>query len=345
MKFLIVGLGSIGQRHITNIKAIMGGEAKISAYRVVGMNKIITQQLTINDTDDIGKKYDITIYNDFDKALNDSPDCVLICNPSSLHISTALKSAEKGCHIFIEKPVSHTWEGIDQLIKIVCAKNLVSMVGFQLRFNPGLKIIQNLLRENIIGPLIAANISVGEFMPGWHKYEDYRCSYAAKKELGGGVILTLIHEIDYCYCLFGMPKRIYTTGGKLSSLEINIEDTASSLLEYWREGKIFPVHIYQDFLQFPPDRKCEIIGEYGKIAWNLLKNEITVCKRDGCRTQYSFDQFERNKMFIDEISHFISCIKDKKKSDIDLIEGLQSLKIALAAKKSMDTRAIVEIEP
>ena len=88
-------------------------------------------------------------------------------------------------------------------------------------------------------------------MPGWHPYEDYRALYAARADLGGGVVLSQIHEFDYLYALFGLPRRLFAIGGHLSHLEIDVEDVASTLMEFNVDGHILPVHLQQDYLQRP----------------------------------------------------------------------------------------------
>ena len=116
-----------------------------------------------------------------------------------------------------------------------------------------------------MGRIVAVRAEVGEYLPGWHPYEDYRQMYASRAELGGGVVLSQIHEIDYIYWLFGMPRRVMAIGGHLSSLEIDVEDTASILMECVVDGRPIPVHLHQDYVQRPPSRTCQVIGDEGKI--------------------------------------------------------------------------------
>ena len=108
-------------------------------------------------------------------------------------------------------------------------------------------------------------------MPGWHTYEDYREAYAAHRAYGGGVLLAQIHDMDYLYWFFGLPRKIFALGGHLSSLESDVEDVASTLMQCEREGSRFPVHLHQDYLQRPARRGCEIIGDSGKIETDLLR--------------------------------------------------------------------------
>src|SRR5204863_5216651 len=137
----------------------------------------------------------------------------------------------------------------------VDAKGLVALVGYQLRFHPAFKQVQEWLGAAAVGRVLAVRAEVGEFLPAFHTYEDYRQMYAARSDLGGGVVVTQIHELDYLYALFGPPRRVFALGGHLSSLEVDVEDVASTLLE-WRSpaGDLIPVHLHQDYVQRPPSR-------------------------------------------------------------------------------------------
>ena len=186
MKILMIGLGGIGQRHARNIRRLMGDSVEVFAYRVRGLTHEITQKLTVNDQANVEKLLDIRSYTNLDEALSTHPEAAFICNPSSLHIESATMAAKAGCHLFIEKPLSHSLDGIEELIRIVKQKELTAMVGFQLRFHPCYLKMREHLLNNDIGMPLAVKAEVGEYMPGFHKYEDYRQIYAAKNKLGGG---------------------------------------------------------------------------------------------------------------------------------------------------------------
>jgi predicted dehydrogenase len=168
--------------------------------------------------------------------------------------------------------------------------------------------------------------------------------YASRRELGGGVILSQIHEFDYLYWFFGAPKRVFCAGGKLSDLEIDIEDTAGVLFVYSVGGKNVPVYVHQDYIQNPPERRCRILGTKGKIEFDLLRGNITAYDGNG----YAFlrethDGFDRNDMFLEEMRAFLSCVKTRGRPEISLEDAAVSLRMALAAKKSMETGEVVDL--
>ena len=261
---------------------------------------------------------------------------VFICNPSSLHIPIALEAAKAGCHLFIEKPLSHSLAGIAELRTIVQDQGLIAMVAYQMRFHPCLKLVKSLLEDGRIGRVLSADAQIGSFMPGWHAYEDYRMGYAARSDLGGGAVLTQIHEIDFLGWFFGAPVRVFALGGHLSTLQINVEDVAESLLECHVDGRLVPVRLHQDYLQRPSTRNLRIVGDKGKIDMDLERLSVTVFDEDGNVSLFEeFQELERNQLFLEELKHFLGCVERGKKPLISIEDGASSLATALAIKQSM----------
>lgn len=344
MKVLVVGLGSIGQRHVRNLRRLLGEQVEILACRTQRHSHVLTDQLTIEPGANLERFYDIQVFADLHEALAQEPEAVFITNPSSLHVPVALAAAEAECNLFIEKPLSHSLDGLDRLLELIEEHELVTVVGYQLRFHPCLRLVKDLLEQKVIGSLLAARLECGEFLPAYHTYEDYRQTYAARRDLGGGVILTQIHELDVVCWLFGMPRRLYALGGHWSSLEIDVEDTASLLLECRYAGRPLPVHIQQDYVQRPPNRTYEILGTRGKITVDLCAPTVRVVHSGTDQEDvHAFADFQRNQLFLDEISHFLACLAGKETPMVSVHDGLQSLRIALAARQSIETGTVVSL--
>jgi predicted dehydrogenase len=344
MKALFVGLGGIGQRHVRNLRAVLGDRVEILAYRVRRLGHTLTDKLDIQAGVDVEKKYDIRVHDSLDAALEQQPDVAFICNPTSLHIPVARRACQAGCHLFLEKPVADNLEGVGELVEEVEKRRLVTYVGYHYRFHPCLRALSSLLQRGVIGSVLAVRAEVGEYLPGWHPYEDYRQSYAARKDLGGGVILSQIHDLDYLYWLFGFPRRVYAVGGHLSNLEVDVEDVASILMELPVDGRIIPVHLHQDYLQRPPSRTCQVIGDKGKILVDLRGLRLSLYDEQGrlADTQ-EFGGFERNLLFLKEMEHFLACVAGEESSMVPIRDGVQSLRMALAARESMATGRVVTL--
>lgn len=345
MKVLFVGLGGIGQRHLRNLRSIVGDSLEVIAYRERNLNQVITDKLDVEQGVDLYERFGIKVFDTLSESLAQKPNTIFICNPTSMHIPIALEAAKHGCHLFIEKALSNTLDGVSELISLVEDKGLTCMVGYQMRFHPCLQTLREVVISGAIGRVLAVNAEVGEYMPAWHKYEDYRQSYAARKNLGGGVIISQIHEFDYLYWLFGLPTRVFASGGHLSKLEIDVEDVASISLECFQDGRSIPVHIHQDYLQRPPTRNCKVIGDKGKVQMDFLALTVTHFGENGEITNHwDFTGFERNQLFMDEMRHFLTCIDLGTQPCVTIREGAQSLRIALAAKNSLENQGIIEMD-
>jgi predicted dehydrogenase len=344
VRVLIAGLGGIGQRHIRNLRHLLGPDADLVAYRVRRDSRTLTDSLAIEPGESVEQKYDLRVFDDVDAAINERPDAVLVCNPTSLHLAIAIKAAEAGCALFIEKPIASSMDGTGDLIDAVEKRGLVGLVGYQMRFHPTLRRARDLLQAGAVGRVVAVRIEMGEFLPGWHPYEDYRQMYASRADLGGGVILSQIHELDYAYWFFGMPNRVLAVGGHLTRLEVDVEDVASILLVCSIDGRDVPVHVQLDYIQRPPSRTCEIIGDAGKIIVDLRQHALTLFDANGTMVESTTNPgFARNQLFLDEMTHFLACIDGRESPSVSIRDGVRSLQIALAAKESIATGRIVSV--
>jgi predicted dehydrogenase len=210
------------------------------------------------------------------------------------------------------------------------------MVGYQMRYHPCLQRVKAVLDSGEIGQVLSVYAEVGAYMPNWHTYEDYRTSYAARADLGGGVVLSQIHEIDYLGWLFGVPARVFALGGHLSSLEVDVEDVASALLECRVNGRLVPVQLHQDYIQRPPARTLRVVGDNGKIIVDIEKLTVTTFDETGSASSHQhYADFKRNQLFIDELSEFFQCARRREPTSIPLADGASSLATALAIKHSI----------
>lgn len=344
MKFLFAGLGGIGQRHLRNLHSIYGDNAEYLAYRVKHRSFEISNTLQADYNTNVLNKYGVKVFDTLDSALSQRPDVVFVTNPTSLHLTTALAAVKSGAHVFIEKPVSHNLHGISELAKEVEERGLVAYIGYQLRFYPGFVKTSELLSSGLSGNVLAARIAVGSFMPDWHPYENFRDLYASKSDSGGGVLLTESHEIDLMIALFGMPDRVFATGGSLSNFNLGVEDTVSLILEYEMSKRILPVHLHLSFVQQPPIRRWEIYGQEGTLVCDYFSNTLEVYYPNFQKNELSrWDNFDRNQMFLDELKHFLSCIDGTAQPLVSVKEAEKSLKVIIAAKKSLESGTVVKL--
>ena len=320
MKILFVGLGSAGQRHMRNIKRLYGDNVELLAYREKGLQRVFNDDLKIVEGKSLEKEYQINAFYNFEESLNEKPDVVFITNQNSRHMEFALKTAKAGIDMFIEKPIAVSMNDMTNLQNLVVEKKLIAYVGYQNRFHPCIQRAKRLVDSMEIGRICMVNSEIGEYLPKMHPWEHYPDMHESQKKLGGGVVLCQIHEEDYLYYLFGMPKEIYSVGGKRSNLEIDVEDTATSICRYETDGKEFAVVLHQDFLQSPAVRRCKIVGENGTMEFDLIGNTYQIYK-NGILEENTFSNFKRNDMFIEEMESFFYSVRTREKPFVDIGEG------------------------
>jgi predicted dehydrogenase len=325
-KILIAGLGSIGRRHLRNLRSL--GHTNLILYR--------SHRSTLPDAE----LEDLPTETDLQAALAHQPAAVIVANPTSLHLPVAIAAAQSGCHLFLEKPISHNLDGVNELSALVKQHQLKVLVGFQFRFHPGLQAIKQLLQKGAIGTPVYAHAHWGEYLPGWHPWEDYRSGYSARSDLGGGVILTLCHPLDYLRWLLGEVKTVSATVEQRSLLELDVEDMADMTLEF-EGGAIATVHL--DYIQQPPTHTLHITGQQGSLRWDNADGAVHwyEAKRGEWQTISVSPTFERNSMFLAEMQHFLDCLSGKAEPLVTLEDGVKGLAIALAAKTGNEGRNLL----
>jgi len=335
MKVLFIGLGGIGQRHLRVLKKIMP-DAIISAVRHSGRVNEITDTLQLNSDVNIERKYDINIYTTIEEAVKDKHDFAIVANPTSFHVETAYKLVENKIPVLLEKPVSNSDNRVDDLVALSLKNSTPVMIAFMMRFHPCAIQLEKYIKDQVLGSVYNISINVNSYMPSWHKYERYNSFYAGRSDLGGGVVLTEIHEIDLLNSFFGMPDELYAIGGKRSSLELDIEDSVSVLMGYKKSDTAFAVTLNMSFVQQTPLRQFQVFGEYGSILWDISKNTIVLNDyTHGFIDEHCFNDFERNDMFRDQMLHFIESVKNKTIPITNLENVIGGHKIALNIKRAI----------
>jgi len=320
-KFLIVGLGSIGRRHLRNLVAL--GEQDITLLR--------SHHATLPDDELAG----FPVETDLCSALDLKPDAVIIANPTSLHLDVAIPAAEVGCYILLEKPISHSFERVDELENALQRGGGNVLVGFQFRFHPTLQMAASMLAERAIGRVLSFRAQYNEYLPACHPWEDYRQGYAARADLGGGVILTFCHPLDYLRWLLGEVDSIWAFVDQLNDLELSAEDTAEIGLRFG-SGAMGSLHL--GYNQRPPAHRLEIVGTQGTLLWNNADGIIHIY-RESQKTWEDIvppDAFERNTMFLDEMRHFLAVVRGEASPLCTLEDGKRALQLALDAHRASE---------
>lgn len=318
---LVVGCGSIGRRHLQNLKSL-------------GWNNLIAFDANESRLHEASSQLDAIPVSTLEEGLERSPLAVLVCVPSYLHVSIAKKAIEAGCHLLVEKPVSHQLEGVAGLARELDARGLVGIVGFNLRFHPGLRKTKQLLSQGAIGRLLSCRLNAGQYLPDWHPWEDYRKGYSANRTMGGGILLDT-HEFEYLGWLVGRPKELSCFSDKVSDLDIDTEDVAE--VNFWFEsGAIGNLHV--DYLQRSYQRRYEFYGESGTLVWDY-SNGVELFDAQ-TRKWMDFEEgrnVDPNESYLKEMRHFLACMEGREKPEVDFHRGIEVLEWTIAAKESAQT--------
>ena len=318
MKSLIVGAGSIGARHLHNAR-----ELSLGPLAIVEPDRERRQRVTI----DCHARGFATL----EEGLAWGPELAVIATPTSLHVPQAIEAAKAGCHVMIEKPLSYAREGIAILAREIEERRLVVLVACNMRFHPGPAAVKALLHEGAVGTIIAARLQTGSYLPSWHPDQDYRRSYSAS-EGQGGAILDCIHEIDLALWLLGPACVVSAATLPATSLGLRTNGLAEILLRH-ESGVLSSVHL--NFIQRDYRRCCQVIGTSGTIYWDYGTGRVEIFGEDG-RPSRSIAQpagWDTNRMYLDELAHFVACVRERRPTTNPLSGGAAALRIALAARE------------
>jgi predicted dehydrogenase len=338
MKFLIAGLGSIGRRHFRNLITL--GEKDIVFLR--------THKATLPDDELAGYPVETDIHEALKKH---QPNAVIVANPTALHMDIAIPAAKAGCHILLEKPIADSLDRVEELQKAAQRSGSKILVGFQFRHHPTLNKARELIQSNALGKVLTVHAHWGEYLPQWHPWEDYRQSYAARDDLGGGVIRTLTHPLDYLRHLIGEVESLWSFNSHISALEVGVEDVAEIGLKF-AGGAIGGVHL--NYFQRPPVHRLEIVGTNGTLRWDNADGILHFHQMPAPFGSFSDnppapitqtfsppDDFDRNQLFVAQTHHFIETARGESEPVCTLEDGIMALRLALAAKASSTTNQVI----
>ena len=329
VRIAVVGTGSIGRRHLGTLLAL--GETDLVAVSEHERR----EALTVDGVD-------VPVRHQLGDAVGDA-DLVVVATPTSLHRDQAAAAVAAGCHVLVEKPVGATSAGLDMVADAADDRGLVAAAAHQFRFEPGLVALREMVAEGVLGPILTVDAHQGEHLADYHPDEDYREGYAARRDLGGGVLRTQIHHLDHLEWLFGPLVRVYAAGGHRTDLEIDVEDTASYL---FRTADGTPVQGHLDYRQRPKHVSLVVVGADGRVDWDHYGGRLVHTPfAPGAEPVLRTWPYDRDAMFRAQWQDVLSAVRTGSPPRTPLRDGIRAVRLVEAIERSMATDEAVPVEP
>ena len=330
-RILIVGLGSIGKRHLRIARELFP-QKKIAVLR--------------HKADSFTPEHADFSFSTIADALEFAPQLAVIANPATFHLSVALELAKIGTHLLIEKPLSATTKGVAELLSVCSRKKVLLAMGYNLRYLPSLQQFKTMLDDNVIGKVWSVRSEVGQYLPSWRPDSDYRKGVSAQYLLGGGALLELSHEIDYLRWIFGEVDWVQAVLAQQSDFEIDVEDSAHLILGFVAKGQEKPIisTVNLDFIRQDTTRLCIAIGNLGSLRWNGIAGTVELWA-SGTKSWHEVYKHHATSdvSYLAEWNNFLACIKQGTKPLIAGEDGLKVLSIIEAARLANKTNSQVNV--
>jgi predicted dehydrogenase len=323
----VIGCGSIGQRHIRNLRRL-------------GITDICALRTRRGACQEIDPALEVKEIGDWSEV---KADVAIVSNPTSLHLETIERCLPHVRGVFIEKPLAASLEGVAQLLQEIKQRRVVSFVGYNLQFHPTVKELQTFLADDAVGKPLLFQCQVGQWIEDWHPNEDYRNAYFARKDLGGGVLLTLIHEIHLAMELLGAADKVACMLPSYEALPVDVEVIADVMIKH-SSSAVSQIHL--DMIQRPAHRRGVISCERGWISYNLVTNTVIgqTAGQHGVKVIADDALYDVNESYVEEMETFLNCVREGKvRHEHDAFRAMQSLAIAASAVEAARTNATVKV--
>jgi predicted dehydrogenase len=329
LRLAVVGCGSIGRRHARNLHALGAPDVALCDLdrgRAAALAGEIGAVVVTDDLDALLDRW--------------RPHAVLVCTPPTSHLDVAARAIDAGAHVFCEKPLAASLDGVLALLERVEAHGRFLMMGMCYRFHPALRRLHQRVAGGTVGRLLAAQLWGGHYLPDWHPWADYRTEYSARRALGGGVLLDSIHAFDIVRWALGEPVEATGMLGRVSDLDIDTEDVAAAILRL-EDGAIVEVHV--DYLQRHRQQRIEVVGAEGTLVWDASEAGLR-WRRAGDRG-WSREPiaWSVNDMYVAELCEFLDCVASGRRPALDGLEGWATLALAEAVRESAARGRLVAV--
>ena len=320
----IAGLGSIGRRHLRLVREFRP-DLEITVVRSSEGNGVPEEKFA-----------DVVVYN-IEDSLARGIQAAIIATPAVFHLNQAVQFLQAGVDVLVEKPLSMSIVGVDELIRLQEAKGLIGLVGYCMRYDPAAEKFKKMLKSKKTGQILHVHVNCGSYLPDWRPEQDYKQSASAIKEFGGGVLLELSHELDYVRWFFGKIETVTAILENSGTLGLDVEESADLILKTV-EG--IPISVHLDFNSRISRRRCVAHCSAGVLTWDAVQKTVSWQSFDRIEKEESFTH-DRDELYRLQLKHFFECIENNQKPLVSLEDGVEVLRIVEAARESNANRIMV----
>lgn len=318
MAIAVIGLGNISKRHRSNVR-MMWPDEKIIAVSSSG----VKAHSCVSDADYVLSRSDLSSRDDLKFAI--------VASPATFHMRDAEPLLAKGVPLYIEKPLAASWSDCEFLADVVKKTDTPVRVGYCLRFLKSAQAIKNFIESGRLGNVYNISISVGQYLPDWRPNSNFRDSVSANSHLGGGALLELSHELDYLFWLFGDFQVLSSVLRRSEQLRLDVEDAANVMM---LGGKNELASLQLDFLRKKVSRKCEIVGEFGVVTWDLIQDRLIYSDGGNDEVLHESSSKDKNYMYVDALNDFLSCVNGRPSVGATLDEAKRVIGVIDEIKKN-----------
>jgi predicted dehydrogenase len=328
MKLAIIGLGSIGRRHLGNFHTV--GVEGLAAWDAdpVARGAASTQFPFARVTPTL-------------EAALEGASGVVVCTPPDSHLALGRMALERGSHVMVEKPLTQTLDGVEAWLRDCDAKRVRVLTAYNWHYWPPMLLAERFLKEGRIGAIRAARTEYAYHLRQ-HRYpgRDYRHSYMAKAAQGGGCLLDESHAIDYMRWLCGEITELSAVVDRISSLEMDADDIVDLTVRF-ASGAIGNIHM--NLFAWNMHSHFELMGEDGVLQWRRFENEIRLFDPKADRWEVYPFSWQLNDMYVEEARHFVACVRGEATPRCDGWDGFKTMKVIEAARRSAAERRWVKV--
>jgi predicted dehydrogenase len=316
LSIAVVGFGSIGNRHLENLGRL-GVTRRTIVRRATGANSAFDPPPGV------------AVVHSAGEAIRHGLDAAIICNPTAMHVDTATEYLSAGVAVLIEKPVSHRLEEAERLLELARRKTAPAGMAYVMRYHPAYRVARQLVSDGRLGRVLYAKAWFEAYLPDWHPWEDYRQSYAARKDLGGGVLPTLDHELDFLNWCFAASELTQGWSGRSGALEIDADDWATVFIRY--PGGIAANCMFS-LCRSDRHRGFEIVGEQVTLSFSFETGKLTELRGAKSQTLWEGAAYDLNDAYLAMLKDALEAVANRRPFPIGLDAGVQALRIAAGVR-------------